>query len=450
MKNFLLPGAYPTFFQAYKVSIVAFLIVFIGTEYLQAQDFHLKGCVLDSVTNEPLPFVSIITNDHGLGGTSNALGEFEMKLPVAQEEIQLQFSYVGYKSRKVTASSSNVEGLVVLLQPDTVKLPEILISTLTGAEIINKVISNAEKNYNPHSFQVLGFQREIIKSGSEYNQLLEADFTTEYVNNEGKTYLTAGRYAENKKARAADLLWDDKKGGFYTFGLTHLGGITSPVDEYFLGLPLTGKNSFTEHYDFQLKNAINYNGRHLYVIEFEQKTDCKMSLVAGELFVDSEDFAIVKMEYTLSEIGKGYLKTNTAWNGEELTKSKAFKKINIEDEVVVMTFNKIGDYWYPGTYIRDIEFNVQVILLGKKSPMKRLRLHSECVITNVNTLKFAAISKMEIPSSLYYFQVHLKNHCQNYNPADWGHYTAIKSDTNFSTIVEDISRMNSLEEASGN
>lgn len=91
---------------------------------LTQNKFEIEGTVNDGL--EPLFGVNIILKDKSLGTTTDELGrftiEFEGDLPLV-----MQFSYLGFKTQEVIATSNNYRNLVVVLEQDSYQLDGIVI-----------------------------------------------------------------------------------------------------------------------------------------------------------------------------------------------------------------------------------------------------------------------------------------------------------------------------------
>ncbi len=96
----------------------------------------------------------------------------------------------------------------------------------------------------------------------------------------------------------------------------------------------------TDNYYFGLIGEENLGGRHCYVVEIRPKRKDKF-LVRGHAWVDSVDFAVVRIE-------------------GELVKPPSFliRKVNI-----VRDYAKVGDFWLPQ---KDVSTS-QLLLLGKST-----------------------------------------------------------------------------------
>ncbi|WP_179354324.1 carboxypeptidase-like regulatory domain-containing protein [Winogradskyella vidalii] len=94
------------------------LILFTNLIYSQT-----KGTVLDSISQEPIPYVNIWVENENIGTTSNEIGQFEINESL-KDKI-LIFSAIGFKSKKV---NSNTIEKKILLSPEITELEEVLIS----------------------------------------------------------------------------------------------------------------------------------------------------------------------------------------------------------------------------------------------------------------------------------------------------------------------------------
>lgn len=110
-----------------------FLLLFGLIFTAQAQQTRqITGRVKDEGTNDPLPGVSIIVLGTTSGTTSDASGNFTLKIP-DRNDLMLSFSYIGYTSKQVTVG--NQATLEVSLEADTKALDEVVV---VGYATVNK------------------------------------------------------------------------------------------------------------------------------------------------------------------------------------------------------------------------------------------------------------------------------------------------------------------------
>jgi TonB-linked SusC/RagA family outer membrane protein len=86
---------------------------------------NITGTVTDKNTGEKLPVVSIVTKD-GIGTTTDENGNFNIRV-TSQSEV-LVFSYLGYKSQKITIG--NQTSINILLEEEETNLNEVVVTAL--------------------------------------------------------------------------------------------------------------------------------------------------------------------------------------------------------------------------------------------------------------------------------------------------------------------------------
>jgi hypothetical protein len=147
----------------FRVIIVAWLLVCSGS--LSAQDVYLTGQVVDSITHEPLAFVSIVYNTAGQGVVTNLEGNF--RIPQKNRIRSLSFRYVGYRDKTLSFSTSKIpDNLVVGLSPEPVELTEVIVHPTENPahRIIRLATENRNKN-NPEKsgpFSYIAYEKMVF------------------------------------------------------------------------------------------------------------------------------------------------------------------------------------------------------------------------------------------------------------------------------------------------
>ncbi|QIL76404.1 carboxypeptidase-like regulatory domain-containing protein [Hymenobacter sp. HDW8] len=88
----------------------------------------VRGMILDSTTQEPMPGATVLIAGTNVGVSTNADGQFELILPDEFRElkaVKLIFSSIGYINREYSIDLKSSAALVIKLAPDTVLLGEI-------------------------------------------------------------------------------------------------------------------------------------------------------------------------------------------------------------------------------------------------------------------------------------------------------------------------------------
>lgn len=149
-----------------SVSLVLFLLSITNTA---AQS--LSSRILDSVTQKPIPYVTVQLKNKGV--ITNEEGQFTFLLDESiQETDSLLISSIGYESlhKPISAFTENV----ILLSPKAIELREVIVSNknYTADEIMELVEDNLEKNYNGDLTKKRVFYRT-----SSFDRWVKSDFT---------------------------------------------------------------------------------------------------------------------------------------------------------------------------------------------------------------------------------------------------------------------------------
>jgi len=119
-----------TFFRNRLAGRLLILLIMAGLsmnyclagEELQNQ-ITVTGVVTDGETNEPLPGVTVVSQNTGAGTITDIDGNYTIK--VASDDV-LQFSFVGYQASKIPVNNSTVVNAV--LSPDVIGLDEVIVT----------------------------------------------------------------------------------------------------------------------------------------------------------------------------------------------------------------------------------------------------------------------------------------------------------------------------------
>ena len=110
------------------------VVMLIPREDEEKKGIRLVGKVVDE-TKHPMPGVTIKLDKTNVGTVTNTKGIFTLTLPV--DNGVLLFSFVGYKSEKVTFSKATKDTLHVTMQEDIVSINEVSVVG-TGYQTVNR------------------------------------------------------------------------------------------------------------------------------------------------------------------------------------------------------------------------------------------------------------------------------------------------------------------------
>jgi len=144
--------------RQYLIGFLIFLSIF---SKLYGQD--ISGKVIDKETKEPIPYVSIILNDHN-GVISNEEGNFSITISEQNSENDsIYFSSIGYTTKGFPVQKAT--DTIISLTPEILELSSVYLTgtKLTADEIIEKVEDNIETNYVINTTKSRFFMRESFK-----------------------------------------------------------------------------------------------------------------------------------------------------------------------------------------------------------------------------------------------------------------------------------------------
>jgi len=155
----------------YFVSALLLILIVHTSSY--AQDLLLKGNILDSKTNEPLPAANIIIKDSYTGTISNLDGQFELRL--SSLPITILVRYIGYFTQELRITEIQEEPLIIRMQPNVRELGEVVVTGGDPAlEIMREVIRRKQIwRAELQSYSAQAYTRQRLESDSKIASITE-------------------------------------------------------------------------------------------------------------------------------------------------------------------------------------------------------------------------------------------------------------------------------------
>jgi hypothetical protein len=121
------------------------ILLLISGEILFSQDGYISGRVTDSISHEPLAFVSIVYNHGGQGVVTNLEGIF--RIPLSNKIQYLRFRYVGYRSKTVAYDPAKYRNYQhITLSPEPFDIAEVVVYPTENPA--HRIIKRASENRN--------------------------------------------------------------------------------------------------------------------------------------------------------------------------------------------------------------------------------------------------------------------------------------------------------------
>ena len=331
---------------------------------LLSGQLKIEGTLVDSLTQEPIPFANVWLKGTSKGTLTNDLGRFVIEIDTAQGD-SLEFSLIGYNSKK-----HNVH-LIPKLRPFWIELSSklfelnaVIITPLTAEEYIRRAIISIENNYDIGGRTDRYYYREVIKENDQYNRFTEAVLDlyqpslnptindTAIIRVKGGQVLDNAEYIqfmrnyvkkkvakENKKrAKKGEEIKEFKDATEYiSFSNPYLF-----IDSNFT----TKAPSFLDSihfnkYEYQIEYGYQSKGRDMLCISFNQKKKVYDNLHSGYIYMVDSSYAIEGIDYGWSEKGKKQL--IPAWAKAALWVYRL--QIDNPDLVAKIRFNESNGKW---------------------------------------------------------------------------------------------------------
>lgn len=136
-----------------KAFFIIVLLLLVCNTSLAQNLTTIQGVIRDSVTHQPIPFVTVQFDKTTIGSFSDEEGHF--KLSNRNNITSVTISFLGYQTYKLTVPKGQITTKEILLKPDPRQLEEVVIKPKKekyskknnpAVELIKKVIANKSQN----------------------------------------------------------------------------------------------------------------------------------------------------------------------------------------------------------------------------------------------------------------------------------------------------------------
>lgn len=132
-----------------KTNFILFLLVFLFTTFLFAQQGTLTGTIKDAEINDALPFASVSVKGLSIGTTSDFDGMYTLQLDAGT--YTLIFKFLGYETVEVTdviIKIDEVTSLNMSLKPSSNTLKEVVVKAETARNTESSVLNIQRRSVN--------------------------------------------------------------------------------------------------------------------------------------------------------------------------------------------------------------------------------------------------------------------------------------------------------------
>jgi hypothetical protein len=418
----------------FSLILLAFLLVFSfepvnavgsnGKKKTDQQSFiTIRGKVVDSETGAPLIFATVAVSETNVAVVTNIDGEFTIKIGEALTSKNLEFTFLGYKTKSVSIASLRENGPKNTIQLETAPIPikEIVVRPINPTDIVLKAITRIGKNYETVPNLMTAFYRETIRRNRTYVSIGEAVveiFKAPY--NSDLRFDNARIYKGRKST-------DVQKMDTVLFKLE--GGPLSTLE---LDLAKNTESVLTvdamKYYDYSLTSVIEIDGKPHYVIGFKQKPSVDMPLFMGDMYIDMDSYAVTEAEFGFN------LEDKAAATSIFIKKKPLGMQVTPELATYRVKYRMQDNKWHFEYARAEVKFKVN---WKKKLFNTYYTTMSEIAITDrtdQEVIKFAGKDRLKY-SDIFSDKVSAFT-----DPEFWGDYNVIEPDQSIDAAIRRLSR----------
>lgn len=252
--------------------------------------YYISGIISDAETGEPLPFATAAIKNKGKGMVANEAGEFGLKITRESFSDTLSFSSLGYLNREIPVGQAVGNNYNIGLLREFIPIPEIIIRTRIPQEIINKCADAKIKNYGNTPSILTGFYREGVLKKQElqiYSEAILQVFKSPYSGSLLNDQIRIFRSRKIENTSRSDTLAFRLKAGLS--GCLDLDVVRNDFD--FL------QRLYMQDYTYRITDIVMTGDETAYVIDFEQKEEVDLPLYKGTLYINTDDYALLRADF---------------------------------------------------------------------------------------------------------------------------------------------------------
>jgi len=418
------------------ISVIAVLLLLaFGAQTASAGNLHnskkttqqnlviIKGKVIDSETRAPLVFATVAVKETNVAIVTNIDGEFTLKVGDLSTSKTLEVSFVGYKNKSVLLSELKENGSknIISLVAAPIPIKEIIVKPLDPVSIVEKAISNIDKNYESVPNLMTAFYRETIRKNRTYVSIGEAVVEIFKAPYNSDLRFDGARIYKGRKSS------DVEKMDTVLFKLQ--GG---PVSVLELDLAKNSESILTkeamQNYNYTLSGVVEIDNKPHYVVDFLQKPSVEMPLFMGSLYIEMDSYAITEAEF-------GFNLSNKEAAQSIFIRKKPFgMKITPEIATYRTKYREQSGKWHFAYSRAEVKFKVN---WAKKLFHTYYTTMSEIAVTDrtdQEVIKFAGKDKIK------YSDVFSEKVTAFTDKEFWGDYNVIEPDQSIESAIRRLSK----------
>ncbi|MEM7548506.1 MAG: M1 family aminopeptidase [Bacteroidota bacterium] len=321
----------------YFTTLILVVLTSLGA-FAQTNTLSYEGRVVDQDTGQPIPNLIIYLKNGSINNVTNRGGEFRIRVSTSSKSDTLVFSHLGYSILEVPIPIfDNWEGSFKMA-PTHLNLEEVEVTAkrITADDIMDKVANSRKKNFTSDFFKMEGYYKHQLKMDNKEIGFVEV--ALDLVDDDFQTY----KY-KNGIAQETVILNGIKKNiNKYNEYKSTLGTLESTDylnNMLIINRPRRGFKGF----QYRLDTTLFYRGDLTYLVEATlEGGEPEDSFWKFKIFVNADDFAIVRMESVMRTAEYNIEAFDKRVNDTLVNRPQVLSRI--------LEFRKMSGFYYPIYY----------------------------------------------------------------------------------------------------
>lgn len=271
-----------------RVALITVLMCLACSMSAEKKVWHAK--VVDDF-GDPMPSVTVGTSKTNRTIT-NGEGEFEL---LADEEDELQFSFVGFKTLRLKARKLPQK---VMMQEAQQMLHEVVVSS--EATTLEKIRKKLSDDYSRYGNKLAHYFNRVMLNYDDQNEMIECFLEAGKAVNLRKIKVCSGKYysLDEHGAQSNSSLTNTNVNIIYSLG-PQIRDVWA-FHDYITPLSKNlSRNDWLKYYDIE-KDVVSEDGKTLLVYHFKHKDTAPQTIMDGTIYVDAETYTLLRFDGKLN------------------------------------------------------------------------------------------------------------------------------------------------------
>ncbi|MDU1891244.1 MAG: carboxypeptidase-like regulatory domain-containing protein [Dysgonomonas sp.] len=382
----------------------------------------LSGKLFDHITDEPISFGSIGVVNTTIGTISNQDGEFKLVVPDTLVNSKVRFSHVGYQNHEVDISLLAGQDIRLSLEPKVFPLQEIVIRVVNPIEVLEEMMNRRSLNYSQQPAYLTTFYREGIDYKKKTTELTEGVlkvYKTGFRNESRNDQVKLLKMRRVIKPQRNDTIFPKMKSGINACLLLD---VVKDIPDFL--------ERGSEDYIYTHTDITVIDDRRVNVISFEQKDFILAPMYKGELYIDAENYALVRAHFQLNPL---FIEKATS---SYIAKKDRNLKVSLQKAEYIISYKQSVNGVYYINHIRgDLSFKTRKKRQLTSSPLNFWFEMVNCKIDEENVVAFPRKERLS-PFDIF------SNTRHSFDKDFWGNFNIILPEDKLQDMI--INNLNEI------